>query len=75
MVVTIEPGLYFNDALIVAALDNPMKSKYLNEQMISEYKGFGGVRIEDTILITDDSYEIFSKDAPKEIIDIEHTMN
>lgn len=33
-----------------------------------------GVRIEDDVLVTDTSYEILTKDAPKEIADIEKLM-
>jgi len=58
MVLTIEPGLYFSP-----------KDKNAPEK----FKGFG-VRIEDTILVTEDGYEILSSKAPKEIIDIERLM-
>lgn len=33
-----------------------------------------GVRIEDTVLVTKDGYEILTKDAPKEIFEIEKLM-
>ena len=34
-----------------------------------------GVRIEDTILVTEDGYEVLSKDVPKEISEIEKLMD
>lgn len=58
MVITIEPGLYFNP-----------KDKTTPEK----YRGFG-VRIEDTILITENGCEILSKNAPKEIDEVEKMM-
>ncbi len=58
MIITIEPGLYFSP----------------NDKTAPEkYKGFG-VRIEDTILVTENGYEILSKNAPKEIDEIEKLM-
>jgi Xaa-Pro aminopeptidase len=55
MIITIEPGLYF-----------PKN----DESAPEKYRGFG-VRIEDSILITENGYEILSNKAPKEIADIE----
>lgn len=34
-----------------------------------------GVRIEDTVLVTDDGFEVLSRDAPKEIAEIEDLMS
>ncbi|NVO10796.1 MAG: aminopeptidase P family protein [Bacteroidales bacterium] len=58
MVITVEPGLYFKPNDTTAP---------------EKYRGFG-VRIEDTILITENGCEILSKNAPKEIDDIEKLM-
>jgi Xaa-Pro aminopeptidase len=41
---------------------------YLNDRNL-------GVRIEDTVLVTKDGYEILTKDAPKEILEIEKLMS
>jgi Xaa-Pro aminopeptidase len=58
MIITIEPGLYFSPS---------------DKNAPEKYKGFG-VRIEDTILVTENGYEILSKNAPKEIDEIEKLM-
>ncbi|KAL0259367.1 hypothetical protein SLS55_005103 [Diplodia seriata] len=65
MVVTVEPGIYFNRyALNAVYLSNPIHSKYINKKVLSRYLPVGGVRIEDDILVTDDGYENLTT-APK----------
>lgn len=55
VVVTVEPGIYVPED---------------DETAPSELRGIG-IRIEDDILVTAEGFEILSKDAPKEIKDIE----
>lgn len=52
MVVTIEPGLYFIPSLLQPILDGA-DGQYLNQPLIDELKGCGGIRIEDNVLVTD----------------------
>lgn len=70
---TVEPGVYFNERMIAAALADPVKSKYLNAEKLKEYKNFGGIRIEDNILITETGHENLTN-VPKETEDIEKVM-
>jgi len=58
--ITVEPGIYFIDFMIEKALNDESLSKYLNKDKIDEYKGVGGVRLEDDIVITKDGYELIS---------------
>lgn len=60
MYVTIEPGCYFIDHLLDEALANPNQSKFFVPEVLKEYRGFGGVRIEDDVLVTKTGIENFS---------------
>lgn len=73
MVLTIEPGLYFVPALLEPALEDDTASKFLNASKLKEMMDFGGVRIEDNIIVTDEDYENMT-DVPKERADIEQVM-
>ena len=62
MVLTVEPGLYFNPNF------------YKDAEKADPYKNIG-IRIEDDILITDDGYENLTKDAPKTVSAIESLIS
>lgn len=53
-VVTDEPGIYFISALIDEWKANGHCAEYLNFDKIETYKDFGGIRLEDDVLITKD---------------------
>lgn len=74
MVLTIEPGLYMIPALLKPAFEDDMQSKYLNSEKLEGLLDFGGIRIEDNIMVTEDGYENFT-DVPKEVDDIEQRIN
>ena len=73
MVITIEPGLYFIPALLKPALEDPDKAQFLNNEKLESMFQFGGVRLEDNLIITEDGYENMT-DVPKEISEIEKVM-
>jgi Xaa-Pro aminopeptidase len=50
--VTVEPGIYFIPALIAQWKQENKLSQFINYQKAEEYTGFGGIRLEDDILIT-----------------------
>ena len=53
MVVTIEPGIYFNHFLLERFyLSDPTHSQFINTEVLERYWKVGGVRIEDDILVT-----------------------
>lgn len=53
MVVTIEPGIYFNKfGLDKIYLKDPKHSKFINVDVLKKYMSVGGVRIEDDILVS-----------------------
>ena len=53
-VVTDEPGIYFIPALIDEWKAKKHCAEYLNFDKLETYKDFGGIRIEDDVLITKD---------------------
>lgn len=65
MVITCEPGIYFNRAYIEDFLKNrPNLAQYVNKAMLEKYYPVHGCRIEDCILVTDGGHENFTT-APK----------
>ena len=53
-VVTDEPGIYFIPHLIDLWRQEGHCREFLNFDLLEQYKDFGGIRIEDDLLITDD---------------------
>lgn len=60
MYVTVEPGCYFIDILLDRAVADPKLSQFIELEVLQRFRNFGGVRIEDDVLIQRDSVEIFS---------------
>jgi Xaa-Pro dipeptidase len=59
-VITIEPGLYFIDILL-NKLKSSAYAERINWQKVEQFKPYGGIRIEDDVLILEDGYENLSR--------------
>ncbi len=74
-VMTDEPGIYFIPALIDEWRQTGHCSEFLNFDLLETYKDFGGIRIENDILITHDGCRMLGeKIIPYHINDVEEFM-
>lgn len=74
-VVTDEPGIYFIPALIADWKKNGTNAQFLNFDKIEQYLDFGGIRIEDDVLITSDGCRfIGDKRIPYHVDEVEEFM-
>jgi Xaa-Pro aminopeptidase len=73
-VLTDEPGCYFIPALIDMWKAEKKFGQFINYDRLDAYRRFGGVRIEDDILVTDDGYRVLGSPIPKSVADVEATM-
>jgi Xaa-Pro aminopeptidase len=73
-VMTIEPGCYFIPQLIKQWHNEHKLEDYINYDEVEKYLDFGGIRIEDDILITKDGCRVLGKPIPKTVAEIEALM-
>lgn len=71
MVVTDEPGIYFIPALIDMWKAEAKHKDFINYDKVELYKDFGGIRIEDDLLITADGNRVLGRPIPKTIAEVE----
>jgi Xaa-Pro dipeptidase len=72
-VITVEPGCYFNPSLLLPAFENPAASKYLVKEAIMPYMSFGGVRIEDNVIVEESGARSLTR-VPRTVEEIEAVM-
>jgi Xaa-Pro aminopeptidase len=64
MVVTVEPGIYFVRALLCDPEHRHEHRDAVDWDQVDRMLGFGGIRIEDNVLITADAHEVITSDVP-----------
>jgi len=73
-VVTNEPGIYFIPELIDLWKSEKKFAEFINYVKVDEYRDFGGIRIEDDILVTEEGCRVLGKPIPKTVDEIENLM-
>jgi Xaa-Pro aminopeptidase len=73
-VMTIEPGIYFIPELIDIWKAENKLAEFINYDLVETYKDFGGIRIEDDILVTASGCRVLGKPIPKTVSEIEEVM-
>lgn len=63
-VVTNEPGIYFIPALIDKWKAEKINASFINFDKLEQYYNFGGIRLEDDILVTQSGAEILGERIP-----------
>lgn len=70
-VLTVEPGIYMIPELIDRWMAEKKLESFINYKAVAAYRDFGGIRIEDNFLITEDGSRKLGKHLPKTLKEIE----
>ncbi len=70
-VITVEPGVYFIPELIDRRRAEGKYVQFIDYAKLESYRHFGGIRIEDDILITTDGCRVLGPHIPKTIAEVE----
>jgi Xaa-Pro dipeptidase len=73
MVITLEPGIYFIPSLLKTALADKKQSKFLVKAKLQKYYDFGGVRLEDDLVVTATGTRALTN-VPRTVEDVEKVM-
>ncbi len=71
MVITDEPGIYFIPQLIDMWRAEGKFAGFINYDRVEKYKGFGGIRVEDDLHITDSGCRVMGVPVPRRSTDVE----
>ncbi len=70
-VLTVEPGIYFIPQLIDQWRRKKMFENFINYPALKKYRDFGGIRIEDNVLITEKGHRVLGAPIPKRVEEVE----
>lgn len=70
-VLTVEPGIYFIPQLIDQWRRKKKFEAFINYPALKKYRNFGGIRIEDNVLITESGHRVLGNPIPKTVAEVE----
>ena len=74
-VVTVEPGIYFIPELIAQWKAQKKFTEFINYNQVEKYLNFGGIRLEDDVLVTETAGRVLGKDIPKTVDEVERACS
>ena len=74
-VVTNEPGVYFIPALIEQWEKEKINAAFINFEKVKSYLDFGGIRLEDNLLITETGSEVLGTRVPVEPDEVQQIVS
>ena len=69
--VTVEPGIYFNSALIETWRRERRVDAFINYAKLAAFERLGGIRLEDDVLVTEDGARVLGPTIPKSVATVE----
>ena len=70
-VLTVEPGIYFIPQLIDLWESEGKFKDFINYDKLKDYRDFGGIRIEDNVVVTQHSCRVLGELISKTVRDVE----
>ena len=69
--ITVEPGLYFIPALIDRWRAERRHAAFIDYDAVEAYRDFGGIRVEDDVLVTPGGCRVLGPVIPRTIDQVE----
>ena len=73
-VLTVEPGIYFIPELINRWKSEKRHTDYINYAKLEEYSSFGGIRLEDDVLVTGSGSRALGRQIPLQMEEVERIV-
>lgn len=74
-VMTVEPGVYFIPALVDEWRKNKKHTDFINYDKVETFLDFGGIRIEDDVLVVDKGRRVLGRPIPKTVEAVENAAS